>query len=119
MDDAVRNEIKFIDFLEDSLPNYLLMITHDKVVNKSYLHIEWIKKNAEVKEDSQSIYQKIETDNRQLGNEVREGVRAGTLTRTRKKSIDNFELVPDRKAIAKMHEVERANSFNPYSDNGD
>ena len=92
--DTTNQSIRFIDFLEDNQPSYLLMLVYDKITKKTSLMIMQFKKTEIVRDESQGIYEQIETDNRKIGNMIKEGVRQGKFTKSRKKSIDNFELVP-------------------------
>ena len=47
-----------------------------------------------MRNEQQGIYEKIETDNRKISDLIKEGVKKGQFHKQRKKSIDNFELVP-------------------------
>ena len=94
VEDPESEEIRFIDFLEDSQPSYILMIVYNSLTKKASLSIMQIRKESQVRDESHEIYEKIEPDNRLISNMVKEEVRLGKLKKTRKKSFDNFELVP-------------------------
>ena len=89
-----NEEIRFIDFLEDSQPQYLLILTANKQTRKTSLQIMHIKKDEQVRTESNQVYDAIETDNLKLRSIITENVRQGNFIKRRHKSLDNFELVP-------------------------
>ena len=70
-------EIRFIDFIEDSQPSYLLMLVYDQSTKKTSLQILQFKKTDAVRNEEQGIYEQIETDNRKIGEMIKEGVKKG------------------------------------------
>lgn len=72
------------------------MIVFNKKEKKTSLSILQICKEKLLRDESEQIYNQIEPDNRLIGNKVKEEVRLGNLKKTRKKSFDNFELIPEK-----------------------
>ena len=54
-----------------------------------------IKKDDQVRDESQQVYSVIETDTHQLTNMIKENWKQGNFKKSRKKNMDNFELVPN------------------------
>ena len=64
--DPQNEEIRYVNFLEDSQPQYLIVITVNRQTRKTSLQIMQVKKDDIVREESEQIYQAIETDNHKL-----------------------------------------------------
>ena len=50
--DKVNEEFRYVDFLEDSQPQYLLILTANKLTRKTSLQIMQLKKEELVREES-------------------------------------------------------------------
>ena len=50
----------------------------------------------ETETEAKKVYETIETDSFQITQRVREGFQEGKFSKRRKKSMDNFELVPNK-----------------------
>ena len=77
LEDESEQEIRFIDFIEDSQPSYLLMLIYDHSTQKTSLKILQFKKTEVVRNEQEGIYEQIETDNRKIGDLIKEGVKKG------------------------------------------
>ena len=51
-----------MEFLEDSQPLYLLVLVGNKKTQKTSMQIKMIKKDEQVRDESQQLYNVIETD---------------------------------------------------------
>ena len=60
VDDMDSEEIRYADFLEDSQPQYLLVLIANRSTRKTRMQIIQIKKEDLVREESQQIYQTLE-----------------------------------------------------------
>ena len=56
-----------------------------------------IKKNQRVRDKNISIYDKIEADNQKIKQMIYDGIQQGVLDKRRRKSMDNFELIPNQR----------------------
>ena len=107
--DKENEEIRYIDFLEDSQPQYVLILTSNKQTRKTSLQIMQVKKDQQVRDESNAVYAAIETDNHKLTNMIKENFNQGNFQMRRKKSVDNYELVPNvQKALAAQREAAAA-----------
>ena len=55
-----------------------------------------IKKDEQVRDENQQIYAAIETDTQRLTNMIKDTWQQGKFKKVRRKSLDNFELVPNQ-----------------------
>ena len=55
-----------------------------------------IKKDEQVRDENQQIYAAIETDTQRLTNMIKDTWHQGRFKKVRRKSLDNFELVPNQ-----------------------
>ena len=55
-----------------------------------------IKKDEQVRDENQQIYAAIETDTQTLTNMIKDTWKEGKFKKVRRKSLDNFELVPNQ-----------------------
>ena len=93
--DSDNHEIKFIDFMEDSQPQYLLLLISDRQTQKTMMQIKQIKKDEQVICESQQVYSVIETDTHRLTEQIKDNWKRGNFKKSRRKSMDNFELLPN------------------------
>ena len=77
--DPANQEIRYIDFLEDSQPQYLLILTSNKETKKTSLQIMQIKKDQQVRDESNSVYAAIETDTHKLTNMIKDSFKQGNF----------------------------------------
>lgn len=59
-----------------------------------------VKKDEIVREESEHIYKAIETDNSQLTRMIKDSFKKGNFKKFRKKSLDNYELLPNMNSRA-------------------
>ena len=72
--DPENQEIRFVSFLEDSQPYYLLILVYDKIQEKTNLQIMEIKKNQKVRDEILSVYEKIEQDSTKIKKIIQDGI---------------------------------------------
>ena len=82
-------DIRFMSFLEDHIPTYIFIITYNHKEQQSIFRILKLKKNKAAYETF-----KIDESKETITENIIDHINSGTFVRTRKKSIDNLELLP-------------------------
>mmetsp|Transcript_29651 Transcript_29651/g.45196 ORF Transcript_29651/g.45196 Transcript_29651/m.45196 type:complete len:135 (-) Transcript_29651:1629-2033(-) len=115
-------EVKFIDFIEDVVPKYLLMVINDSRDRKSYLYVKHLVKNKKffakpVKEQllsdnvilerneceeasfaaTSDVFQAMAFQSTDYKEEINENVKKGLIRKERRRSHENYELVSNSK----------------------
>ncbi len=89
-----HEEIRFLSFLEDHIPSYLFLVTYNRKEKQSIFRILKLKKNKQTYETF-----KIEESRNTITENILQNINKGNFRRTRKKSIDNLELLPKTKEV--------------------
>lgn len=120
VEDRESQEIRFMSFLEDSQPQYLLLLVADKKTQKTLMLIKQIKKDEQVRDESQQVYSAIETDNHQLTDMIKENWKQGNLQKSRKKAMDNYALLPNFSKLShnQQQQLGNTNSQIPGANSG-
>lgn len=105
VEDPDNEEIVFIDFLEDSQPVYVMVLSVNTLSKATSMRILQIKKEDRVRDESQQVYDAIETDTLRLTALIKDSVREGDFEKRRKKAVDNFELVPKTRKRTSSEDV--------------